>query len=82
MSTIAQDQDSPEFQRLLKARQRVYLEATRYQILQLMLTVALPVIGAVLAFSYSPTRPYVACYGLMTKPAIITLGIAEKTRPL
>ena len=65
MNTIAQDQDSPEFQRLLKARQRVYSEATRYQILQLMLTVALPVIGAVLAFSYSPARPYVACYGLI-----------------
>ena len=43
MNTIARDQDTPEFQRLLKARQRVYSDATRYQILQLTLTVVLPV---------------------------------------
>jgi hypothetical protein len=35
MNTIAHDQDTPEFQRLLKARQRVYADATRYQILQI-----------------------------------------------
>lgn len=65
MNTIAQDQDTPEFQRLLKARQRVYSDATRCQILQIVLTIALPVLGAVLAFTHQQTRPYVALYGLI-----------------
>lgn len=65
MNTIARDQDTPEFQRLLMARQRIYSDATRYQILQIALTVALPVIGAVLALAYPQARPYVALYGLI-----------------
>jgi hypothetical protein len=65
MNTIARDQDTPEFQRLLKARQRVYSDATRYQILQMVLAVVLPVAGAVLALAYPETRPYVALYGLI-----------------
>lgn len=65
MNTIARDQDTPEFQRLLMARQRIYSDATRYQILQIALTVALPVVGAVLALAYPQSRPYVALYGLI-----------------
>lgn len=65
MNTIAQDQDTPEFQRLLKARQRIYSDATFYQIFQLILTVGLPVLGAALGFLYAPARPYVAIYGLV-----------------
>ncbi|WP_298253210.1 S-4TM family putative pore-forming effector [Bradyrhizobium sp.] len=65
MNTIARDQDTPEFQRLLKARQRIYSDATRYRILQITLTVGLPVLGAVLAFTHQETRPYVALYGLI-----------------
>jgi len=65
MNTIAQDQDTLAFQRLLKARQRIYTDATHYQIVQLILTVVLPVLGAVLAFLYSEARPYVALYGLI-----------------
>ncbi|MET3225848.1 hypothetical protein ABIF35_006635 [Bradyrhizobium japonicum] len=65
MNTIARDQDTPEFRRLLMARQRIYSDATRYQILQIALTVALPVVGAVLALAYPQARPYVALYGLI-----------------
>ena len=65
MNTIARDQDTPEFQRLLKARQRVYSDATRYQILQMTLSVALPVVGAVVALANPEARPYVALYGLI-----------------
>lgn len=65
MNSIAHDQDTPSFQRLLKARQRIYSDATRYQIIQLILTVALPVCGAVLGFFFSQSRPYVAIYGLI-----------------
>lgn len=65
MNTIAHDQDSAPFQRFLKARQRVYADATRYQVLQLLLTVMLPVGGAILAFRYPESRPYVALYGLI-----------------
>jgi hypothetical protein len=65
MNTIARDQDTPEFQRLLKARQRIYSDATHYQILQITMAVVLPVIGASLALAYPQTRPYVALYGLI-----------------
>jgi hypothetical protein len=65
MNTISRDQDTPEFQRLLKARQRVYSDATRYQILQMVLTVALPIAGAALALAFQEARPYVALYGLI-----------------
>lgn len=72
MNTIARDQDTPEFQRLLKARQRVYSDATRYQILQMTLTVVLPVAGAVLAFAYPEATPYVALYGLIATALDVT----------
>lgn len=65
MNTIARDQDTTGYLRLLKARQRVYSDATRYQILQMILTVVLPVVGAVLALAYPEARPYVALYGLI-----------------
>lgn len=65
MNTIAHDQDTPANQRLLKARQCIYSDASRYQVLQLFLTVMLPVGGAVIAFLYPQTRPYVAIYGLI-----------------
>jgi energy-converting hydrogenase Eha subunit E len=72
MNTIGRDQDTPEFQQLLKARQRVYSDATRYQILQMMLTVELPVAGAVLALVYQEARPYVALYGLIATALDVT----------
>jgi hypothetical protein len=65
MNTIARDQDTAEFQRLLKARQRVYSDATLYQILQIVLTVVVSVAGAMLALAYPGARPYVALYGLI-----------------
>jgi hypothetical protein len=57
MNTIAQGW--PKFPRLLKARQRIYSDATRCHILQIVLTTALPVLGALLAFTHQQTRPYV-----------------------
>jgi hypothetical protein len=72
MNTVARDQDTPEFQQLLKARQLVYSDATRYQILQMVLTVALPVAGATLALAYPETRPYVALYGLIATALDVT----------
>ncbi|WP_024343160.1 S-4TM family putative pore-forming effector [Bradyrhizobium japonicum] len=68
MNEIAHDQDAPEFQRLLKARQRVYSYATHYQILQIILTVVVPVAGAMLAFAHQAARRYVALYGLIAPP--------------
>jgi hypothetical protein len=65
MNTIAKDQNSPQFQRVLKARQRIYWEATKLQIAQLIATVLLPVTGAVLATFSAPSRPWVALYGLV-----------------
>jgi hypothetical protein len=65
VNTIAQDQNSPPFQRLLKARQRVDREATRLQMVQLIATVLLPIAGAALATFVASSRPWVALYGLI-----------------
>src|ERR1700738_4563793 len=65
MNQITADQDSPKFQRLLKARQKIYADATALQVTQFIATVLLPVTGAVLGTLYSPARPYVALYGLV-----------------
>jgi hypothetical protein len=65
MNTIREDQNSPPFQRLLRARQHVYWEATRLQIAQLIATVLLPVTGAALATFVATSRPWVALYGLV-----------------
>jgi hypothetical protein len=65
MNTIARDQDSPLFQRVLKARQKIYADATVLQVTQFLATVLLPVAGAILGTLYSPARPYVALYGLI-----------------
>jgi hypothetical protein len=65
VNTIGEDQNSPPFQRLLKARQRVYQEATRLQIAQLIATVLLPLAGAALATFVASSRPWVALYGLI-----------------
>lgn len=72
MNEIAHDQDAPEFQQLLKARQRVYSDATGYQILQIILTVIVPVAGAMLAFAHQDARPYVALYGLIATALDVT----------
>lgn len=72
MNTIAHDQDTPPFQRLLKARQRVYSDATRYQILQIASTVMLPVLGALFAFAHQEARPYMALYGLIATAMDVT----------
>ncbi len=65
MNTIAKDQNSPQLQRVLKARQRIYWEATKLQVTQLIATVLLPVSGAVLATFLASSRPWVALYGLI-----------------
>jgi SMODS-associating 4TM effector domain len=65
VNTIAQDQNSPPFLLLLKARQRVYREATGFQIVQLIATVLLPLAGAALATFVASSRPWVALYGLI-----------------
>jgi hypothetical protein len=65
MNTIALDQDSPRFQKLLMARQKFYADATALQILQLITTVVIPVAGAVLAVFAPQARAYVALYGLV-----------------
>ncbi|MGJ4950041.1 S-4TM family putative pore-forming effector [Bradyrhizobium sp. HKCCYLS20291] len=81
MNTIAHDQDTPAFHRLLKARQRVYSDATRYQVLQIVLTVVLPAFGAILAFLRPESRPYVALYGLIAT-AFDTMWIDRMQRRL
>ncbi len=65
MNNIAEDQNAPKLLRIMKARQRIYAEATRLQIVQLICNVAMPVAGATAALLHSPARPWVAIYGLV-----------------
>lgn len=65
MNTIAKDQDLPASQRVLKARQKIYADATVLQVTQFLATVVFPVAGAILGTLYSPARPYVALYSLI-----------------
>jgi hypothetical protein len=65
MNPIAADQNTEIFQRLLRARARVYSEAVRLQIAQLMFTIVLPVFGALVAMYNATSRPYVAFAALI-----------------
>lgn len=65
MNSIVTSQDGKAFQRLLRARGRFYDVAARFQIAQLILSVVLPLIGALLvAFVWPERRPEVAIAAL------------------
>lgn len=60
MNHIPELQNSPEFIRLLRARSQLYKEAVRAQVLQLILTVVIPVAGAFFGLVNVEVRPFVA----------------------
>ena len=64
MNNIATAQNLAPQIKLIRARQRMYRVATRWMILQIVLTVILPVIGALLILPWPGLRPYVAFLSL------------------
>jgi hypothetical protein len=59
MNDIPARQNSPQMMTLLRARKRIYREADHRQLLQLFLTLLLPIAGAVLGLVEPKARPYV-----------------------
>ena len=65
MNDIHVRQNSESFLHLLRARSRVYAEAVRLQVGQLLLTVALPAVSGFFGLLVPQTRPYVAALALI-----------------
>lgn len=81
MNSIPVDQNSPEFMRLMRARSRIYQEASRFQIAQLIVAVAVPVAGAIVGLRYPEGRAYVAALALAaTFLDVLWLDRAQRTK--
>jgi len=65
MNDIADRQNEEHFLRLLRARSWIYSVAARLQVVQLVLVVLLPVVGAIVGLIWPDTRPYVAFIALV-----------------
>jgi hypothetical protein len=64
MNSIPARQNSPPFLCLLRARSRMYVDAVRLQRAQLLLTVIVPMIGAISGIIWVETRPWVGVSAL------------------
>jgi hypothetical protein len=60
MNTISERQNDAQFQKLLRARQQIYIVAQRYQIARLLLTVAVPFLTGLFGIFFQQFRPYAA----------------------
>ena len=65
LNSISERQNEAHFLHLLRARQRIYMEASKLQVAQLLLVVLLPVLGAVAGLIWPDLRPYVASLALV-----------------
>jgi hypothetical protein len=78
VNAIPERQNTPEFIRLLRARSQTYRRAVQLQVVQLVLTVAVPVVSAILGLLVVEARPYVAALAL----AITLIDIAVLDRAM
>ncbi|MDR3470374.1 MAG: S-4TM family putative pore-forming effector [Devosia sp.] len=65
MNRIPEQQNSEPMLQLMRARSAIYADATTYQVVQLIGTVLIPVLGAILGLLWPPARPYVATISLV-----------------
>ncbi|PDS65105.1 hypothetical protein CO653_12980 [Rhizobium anhuiense] len=73
MNDIVEEQDNAEFQLLLQARTGTYNLATSWQIVQVTMTVFVPVIFSLVALHWTWLRPYLACYTLAASSLDVTI---------
>lgn len=74
-------QNEPQFLQLLRARSETYRRATQLQVVQLIVTVAVPVVSAVIGLIFPDVRPYVATIAIaVTLIDIAVLDRAMKRR--
>lgn len=64
-NNVPDRQNQESFLRLLRARSQTYDEATRLQVVQVLLAVLLPVAGSVVGLIWTDLRPYVASIALV-----------------
>lgn len=64
-NTIPEDQNSDRGQKLLRARQQCYRSATKIQISQIIVTVVIPMVAAIIALLLPASRPFVATAALV-----------------
>jgi hypothetical protein len=62
---IPEKQNLEPFLRLLRARSQVYKEAVRWQVVQLVLTVVVPLLGGLVGIIVPATRPYVGALAVI-----------------
>lgn len=77
-NTIPDRQNEPEFLRLLRARSETYRQAVQLQIVQLVVTVLIPVLSAVIGLLVPTVRPFVATIAI----AVTLLDIAALDRAM
>jgi hypothetical protein len=75
-SNIGQRQDEPELLRFLRARSQIYRWAERWQWMQLLLMVAVPIVGSVYGSINPDARSYVA--GIAALMAIFDVVIMDR----
>jgi hypothetical protein len=68
-NSIPEQQNSPRFLRLLRARQQLYRYCVRWQVTQIVLTVLVPFLGGLFGIAFTHFRPYVG--GLALAIAIL-----------
>ena len=64
VNNIPTEQNSEPFLRLLRARQHIYFEATRLQIVQFVVII-FPIFGALIGLCVEPARPWIAAGALL-----------------
>lgn len=81
LNSIPARQNGPQFMLLLRARSETYRRATQLQVIQLIVTVAVPVASAVIGLIFLDVRPYVATIAIaVTLIDIAVLDRAMKRR--
>jgi len=64
-NSIPERQNEEDQLKFLRARQQTYAQATRFLVVQLVVTLLVPLLGAVLAIVNPPAKPYVAAASLI-----------------
>lgn len=81
LNPVPSRQNEPQFMQLLRARSETYRRATRLQVIQIIVTVAVPVVSAVIGLIFPHVRPYVAMIAIaVTLIDIAVLDRAMKRR--
>ena len=76
MNDIAERQNTPHFLRLLRARSEIYRRATHLQLVQVTLTVVVPVVMAIVALFMPAIRPVAAAVSVSL--TLIDIGFLDR----